>query len=132
MRRLAPIAMFAGLAACSGGSATMPIVTDATFRPKPDTSDNFQAPQVSREAGLQDIIGARAHVLLSRFGKPRIDLAEGDARKLQFASTKCVLDIYLYPLQAGSEPVATHVETRLREDAGQIDKSRCLNQIAGR
>ena len=33
-------------------------------------------------------------------------------RKLQFAGERCVLDVFLYPLREGQEPVATYVEAR--------------------
>lgn len=82
---------------------------------------------VSRDA--TGIIGERAGSLTRRFGQARIDLAEGDARKLQFASGRCVLDIYLYPIEAGSQPVATHIETRLREGGAPTDAAGCIEDV---
>ncbi|QFT76428.1 hypothetical protein FIU90_02615 [Erythrobacter sp. THAF29] len=87
---------------------------------------------MDREAGLDGVLGQRATALLSRFGAARIDLKEGDARKLQFAGEKCVLDVFLYPLEAGAEPVATHVEARERQGGGATSKTRCLAEIARR
>lgn len=89
-------------------------------------------PNVVRDTGLQAIIGARASTLTSRFGKARIDLSEGDARKLQFATEQCVLDIYLYPERAGLEPIATHIEARLRQTGSPTDRAICASQIAER
>lgn len=57
----------------------------------------FRAPTAMGTAGLEGIIGERAGSLVRRFGEARIDLAEGDARKLQFTSDRCVLDVFLYP-----------------------------------
>ena len=96
------------------------------------TASSFRPPQVQRETGLRSIIGQRAEALKSRFGKTRIDLSEGDARKLQFAGETCVLDIYLYPLEADAVPVATHVEARRRAGGASIDKQACLAEIARR
>ncbi|MEM7779678.1 MAG: hypothetical protein AAF697_04700 [Pseudomonadota bacterium] len=76
--------------------------------------------------GLDSIIGASANTLTARFGAPRLNRIEGDARKLQFVGEGCVLDIYLYPLQAGGAPVATHVEARAQQGGGVIDRARCI------
>ncbi|PKP90329.1 MAG: hypothetical protein CVT76_09985, partial [Alphaproteobacteria bacterium HGW-Alphaproteobacteria-15] len=67
-----------------------------------------------------------------RFGAPRIDLAEGDARKLQFAGPSCVLDIFLYPLSAGAEPTATHVDARLRQGGAAVDQGACIRELETR
>ena len=85
-----------------------------------------------QERGLNGVIGAQARALTARFGRPRIDLVEGDARKLQFMGQTCVLDVFLYPLEAGREPVATHVESRLRTNGGQIDHARCIAEVERR
>jgi len=75
------------------------------------------------------VIGAPVAALTNRFGQPRIDLAEGDARKLQFAGQSCVLDIYLYPVAAAAEPTATHVAARLRQGGAPADPGECLREI---
>ena len=128
MRKLAPLLMLSALAACSSGSGTAPVASG----PRPTASVGVPAPDIMREAGLEGIIGARASALLNTFGEPRIDLIEGDARKLQFAVSDCVVDIFLYPLAAGQEPVATHVEARRRQGGADTDKRRCLEQVARR
>lgn len=83
-------------------------------------------------AGLEGVIGAPAASLTRRLGEPRLDLLEGDVRKLQFAGRGCVMDVYLYPLQPGAEPVATHVEARRREGGAAVDRGQCLAEIARR
>ncbi|MEL7197873.1 MAG: hypothetical protein AAGL10_06110 [Pseudomonadota bacterium] len=85
--------------------------------------------QSVREAGLQNIIGANGTALLERFGKARIDLTEGTARKLQFANEACVIDIFLYPLQSGRDPVATHIEARNRKTGAAEDKAACARVL---
>ena len=73
-----------------------------------------------------------AAALTRRFGSPRIDLAEGDAHKLQFAGAACVLDIYLYPLSAGGPATATHVEARLRQGGAPADPGACIREVEQR
>jgi len=95
-------------------------------------STRVAVPEVMASAGLAGVIGAPAAALTSRFGQPRIDLAEGDARKLQFAGATCVLDIYLYPLSAAAEPTATHVAARLRQGGAPADPAACLSEVERR
>lgn len=89
-------------------------------------------PAVMAPKGLAGVIGSPAAALTRRFGQPRIDLAEGDARKLQFTGTACVLDIYLYPVSATAEPTATHVEARIRQGGAQTDPGACIREVEGR
>src|SRR5687768_10706942 len=46
--------------------------------------------------GLEIVLGQTATGLVSLFGKPRLDVHEGDARKLQWRGEACALDVYLY------------------------------------
>jgi len=135
MRKLAIALAALAVSACAGGSGAAPTRTaSSAARPPVTTPSNepFRTPQVMRERGLDGVIGARASSLTTRFGAARIDLAEGDARKLQFASERCVLDVFLYPLEAGSEPVATHVDARLRSGGDETDRARCIAEIERR
>ena len=100
----------------------------AASTPRPATPA-FRAPSAMGTAGLEGIIGERAGSLVRRFGEARIDLAEGDARKLQFSSDRCVLDVFLYPLEANGEPVATHVVARERKGGGETDRAGCIGDI---
>ena len=45
---------------------------------------------------LDRVMGKDARALVQLFGQPVQDVLEGTARKLQFASNDCILDIYLY------------------------------------
>src|SRR6187551_394314 len=85
-----------------------------------------RAPQIMRLPGLEDVIERDAANLASRFGTPRLDVREGDMRKLQFAGEACVLDVFLYPLGEGAEPVATHVEARRASDGQAVDRAACV------
>ncbi|NQX95807.1 MAG: hypothetical protein HRT64_12970, partial [Erythrobacter sp.] len=103
--------------------------------PRPQAPSATQPPPAFRSApvqsasGLEGVIGARASALTRRFGAARIDLKEGDVRKLQFLGQGCVLDIYLYPPEPRAEPVATHVEARSRSDGGDTDRAACINEV---
>ena len=96
------------LAGCGGqsrvASAPLPAVAPKPPAAKPETlAHTAPKPEVMRLPGLDGVIGAKAALLVQEFGTPQIDLKEGDVRKLQFAGTPCVLDVYLYPPQGGGE-----------------------------
>ncbi len=129
--RLACLALLAAaLAGCAGGGRPAPARPAAT--PPPQRATGAPAPQVMAAAGLEGVIGSPAAALVRRFGEPRIDLVEGDARKLQYAGATCVVDIYLYPLGAGGEPSATHVEARVRQGGGAADPGNCIREVERR
>lgn len=115
------------LGGCAGGSAPRPALPAA--RPH---SSIVMVPEVMAPTGLQGVIGSPAAALTRRFGDARIDLAEGDVRKLQFAGEACVLDIFLYPVSAGSEPTATHVEARIRMGGAAADAGACIREVESR
>lgn len=76
--------------------------------------------------GVQGVIGNDAAGLVRQFGKPRLDILEGDARKLQFSGTACVLDAYLYPPAEGKEPLATYIDARRPSDGQDVDRAACI------
>ena len=76
--------------------------------------------------GLEGVIGADARSLAQQFGKPRLDVIEGDARKLQFSGRPCVLDVYLYPPKQGADPRATYVDARRESDGQDVDRAACV------
>ena len=97
----------------------------APIRPPPDA-------QVMRIPGLEGVIGASARSLVSQFGQPRLDVVEGDARKLQFTGQACVLDVYLYPSRSGAEPSATYVDARRVSDGLDVDRAACVAALRQR
>ena len=122
------LTMLSLLALALGGCAS-----GAKPRPAPVSrpavrSAGVAAPQVMAPAGLEGVIGSPASALTQRFGPPRIDLVEGDARKLQFAGPTCVLDIYLYPVTAGADLTATHVAARRRQGGAAVDPGDCIRE----
>lgn len=102
------------LAACTGGGGT-PVQSAGSFTPasRPDTTG---------------LIGTDARQLQRLFGKPRLDIRDPTARKLQFASGRCVLDAYLYPPAANREPVVTYVEARA-PDGRDVDSAACAQAL---
>ncbi len=103
--RLPPtILLAAALAGC--GTTAVPRPARPVAAPPPVT------PRIVQHNSL---VGQHAGAALAQFGKPRLDIAEGAGRKLQFAGAACILDIYYYAPKQGAEPVATHVDARTPE-----------------
>jgi hypothetical protein len=100
-------------------------------RPAPPPVVGARAPEIQRLPGLDTVIEHDAASLVRRFGDPRLDVREGDMRKLQFAGESCVLDVFLYPLREGAEPVATHVEARRASDGREVDRASCVRALQG-
>lgn len=117
------IPLLAGCAAGTGSSGPpLPPVTQAGTPPPPRT------PARSSGVGLESVLDATAAQLVRKFGQPRIDLAEGDARKLQFAGSPCVLDVYLYTPEGAREQRATWVDAR--NLAGEsVDPAACIGAL---
>ena len=121
-RKAAPLAALVIVAGCASGSAAPParVAPRAAERPVPYTS-----------SGLEAVLGRTARMLETRLGKPRLDVREGPARKLQFAGPACVLDAYLYPPKGGGEPIVTHIDARLR-DGRDLDRASCVQALTRR
>ncbi len=137
IRKLFPIlALSLPLAACAAGSAApRPQSRPAIKLPTPVRPPVKSPPpraQVLTAPGLEGVIGATAGDLTRQFGPARLDVWEGDARKLQFASPTCVLDIYLYPPGKGTEPQATYVDARRSSDGQDVDRAACILALRGR
>ena len=140
MRRTASLSLLPLLAGCAAvpqpSTPTPPPVVrpPATqvvppTRPVAPPATGFRAPQILRLPGLEGVIEQDAPTLTRQFGNPRLDVREGDMRKLQFGSEACVLDVFLYPLRNGAEPVATHVEARRASDGQDVDRAACVNAL---
>jgi len=115
-RRLPSFAPLLLLAACAG--ETVPMVSATP-------------PPVRIEAGLDRVMGRDARALIVLFGTPDKDIREESARKLQYISSVCVLDAYLYPSAAGREAVVTHIDARL-PSGEDIDRASCVAAISRR
>ena len=138
MRNLAIFVVIPALAACGTGPvktiAAVPVkaakalakpalVRPALVRPAPPSARVLTAP------GLTGVIGVPSDELTRQFGAARLDVWEGDARKLQFAGAACVLDVYLYPPAAGRPPLATYVDARRASDGQDVDRAACISAL---
>lgn len=81
--------------------------------------------------GLENVMGRTARELEAGFGRPDLDVQEGQARKLQFSSGVCVLDAYLYARERGKEAVVTHLDARL-PDGRDVDRASCVAALSRR
>lgn len=135
MRRISILLALAALAGCV--SAPRPAQTaparPVVVTPPPMTgpvaapsSQGFIAPTIMRMPGLESVIGADTRRLAEALGPPRLTVPEGDAVKLQFSGTACVLEVFLYPLRPGGVPTATHVEARRASDGQAVDRANCV------
>jgi len=69
-----------------------------------------------------------ADELVLKFGTPALQIREGDSLKLQFRSSLCVLDAYLY--RSGTAPHrVTHADARTRA-LGAVDQALCIRSLA--
>ena len=117
IHRLQAIAALAlPLAACAG-----PAIPRAT---PPPPAAAAPPPAVIRPVQHNSLIGGGVDAIGRMFGKPRLDVVEGPARKLQYAGSACIIDIYFYSTRAGAEPVATHVDART-PDGRNADVDSC-------
>lgn len=107
-------------------AAAAPVPVRAPVRRAPPKAQALIAP------GLEGVIGATREDLVDQFGPARLDVWEGDARKLQFAGTACVLDVYLYPPSAGTEPEATYADARRASDGLEVDRAACVAALRGK
>jgi len=146
MRRLSAFLLLPLVAACTAvppssqsppPSRTPPVVRPPSTgvpptRPVRPPQVGFRAPQIMRLPGLEGVIEQPTAGLVRQFGTPRLDVTEGDMRKLQFAGQACVLDVFLYPMREGGEPVATYVDARRPSDGQDVDRAACVQALRGR
>lgn len=118
MQRLAvPLLLAALVAGCATPSA----------RPLAPVAAAPVVPTYST-VGLVNVLGLTAAAVVARLGPPGLDVTEGAARKLQFLSAACVLDVYFYPPRSGGGPVATHLDARL-PDGRDMDRASCVSAL---
>ncbi|MDE2303042.1 MAG: hypothetical protein KGK11_10840 [Sphingomonadales bacterium] len=135
MRRLALLlpGLCGLLAACGGPAAVTSAPPPRRYAAPPPPLRRLAPGTVHFQnlPGLEGVIGATEPRLVAQFGPPRLDVIEGDARKLQFTGVPCVLDIYLYPAAPGAEPQAAYVDAR-RTDGRDVDRAACVAALKRR
>lgn len=86
-----------------------------------------EVPVAPSEHTRGGIVGLTADELVHRFGSPALQVREGESVKLQFRSSTCVLDAYLYA--TGSAPYrVTYVDARTRSLA-DVDQALCISSL---
>ena len=75
------------------------------------------------------VLGLTAAELVGQLGQPALQVREGVGLKMQFRSSACVLDAYLYPPPAGPGVTrVTHSDARLPSGA-DTDQAACISAI---
>ncbi|HEU4956629.1 MAG TPA: hypothetical protein VFT40_03260 [Sphingomicrobium sp.] len=116
MRRLFLIAALL-IAGCASTPAPEPVEPIA---PPPAASDGHDHSSLG---------GMTANELGQHFGRPRLQIREGDGTKLQFAGPNCILDAYLYPSPSGAGvPRVTHVDTR-NSQGNPVNAQNCIASL---
>ncbi len=123
MKRVAALAGL-GLLLAGCGEATV-------ARPATPTTVAVKPPPPPTPGALDRVIGQNAAGLTQLFGAPDADIREGTARKLQFQSSFCVLDTYLYPAKSSGEATVTYVDAR-QPDGSPIDRASCVAALSRR
>jgi hypothetical protein len=118
------LATIAGLALLLGGCAGSAIPRATP----PKASQPAAAITPPRPTQNNSLIGRNANAALGLFGKPRLDVAEGAGRKLQFGDTACILDIYYYAPRQGADQLATHVDART-PDGRDANVPSCIDAL---
>lgn len=114
------------LSACGGtGEAVQSMPAPSQFAPPPQLHHTVPGLRIQNLPGLEGVIGATAPQLTRAFGPPRLDVIEGDVRKLQFTGAACVLDVYLYPFEPGQPPEASYVDAR-GANGRDVDRATCV------
>ena len=70
--------------------------------------------------------------LIQYFGKPKLQIVEGDGTKLQFAGPNCTLDVYLYPPEGKAGPARASYIVARNVQGGSVDAQSCSTAIANR
>jgi hypothetical protein len=118
MRFIVPLGVLL-LAACAPRPAPTPVSVKPVTQPGPSQHDH------------RTVNGMAAGELIQHFGKPRLQIVEGQGTKLQFAGPNCVLDVYLYPPPGGGAPRATLIEAR-NFQGGDVNAQSCAAAIEDR
>jgi hypothetical protein len=105
--------------------AIAPLLFAAACAPRPEAASGPAAPApTAPPTQLGGLYGLNVQELANRFGKPALQIHEGNSVKLQFRGSRCVLDAYLYPSRDGQLRV-TYVDTRMSSGA-DTNQAACI------
>jgi hypothetical protein len=128
---LAPLLAACASTATTGGAAR-PGKTIAGQPVRAPVRGTVRDPSFQTIPGLQGVIGVTEDQLVRQFGPARLDVWEGDARKLQFIGKACVLDVFLYPTAQSRAPLASYVDARRSSDGKDVDRAACVAALKAR
>jgi outer membrane biogenesis lipoprotein LolB len=92
--------------------------------PRPAPVQTAAAPVEVQQRG--DLIGLTGAELGAKFGAPGFQVREGPGLKLQWTTSACVLDAYLYPPAGGGGEKVAHVDTRRPGSGERTDQAACI------
>ena len=96
----------------------------------PQTVQPMQPP-LPQQHTRSAVIGLTTEELVRRLGSPALQIREGNSLKLQYRSTYCVLDAYLYPPVGAAAPYrVTYVDTR-SPGLANVDQAACMSSLQG-
>ena len=98
--------------------------------PRPQQTVPQPAPAQPTGPQSRELLGLTAAQLIGEFGAPALQVREGSSLKLQFRSSRCVLDAYLYS-QRGEPQKVTWVDARLPSGA-DMDQAACISALETR
>ena len=100
------------------------VLAGCATRPQPQQPvQQIPQPEQPTSPQARQIMGLTPNELVGHFGKPALQIREGNSLKLQFRGRACVLDAYLYP--QGATYRVTHVDTRSPSGA-DMDQAACI------
>jgi pimeloyl-ACP methyl ester carboxylesterase len=99
------------------------ILAGCATRPQPQQPAQQIPPPEPVSPQARQILGLTPNELVGHFGKPALQIREGNSLKLQFRGRSCVLDAYLYPQSGGYR--VTHVDTRSPSGV-DMDQAACI------
>jgi hypothetical protein len=108
-------------------AATLLLAACATRPQPPSTPPEQPAPVAPVQRQTTRLTGMTQRDLVGYFGTPALQIREGTSLKLQFRSSYCILDAYLYPGQNGVLRV-TYVNTRTLAGA-DTDQAACISAL---
>jgi hypothetical protein len=103
------------------------ILAGCATRPQQPPAPRIPQPVEPVSPQARELRGLTPNEMVSHFGRPALQIREGNSLKLQFRSDQCVLDAYLYP--SGNAPYrVTYVDARSRS-LGDVDQALCIASI---
>lgn len=101
----------------------------ATSAAPPIPSANYTIASVT-PANAGALLGMQASSLFFQFGRPDLQVPEGDSLMMQWRGPACILEAYLYPARGG-EKATTHIEAAdVRGNA--VDRDACIRSLERR